>query len=403
MGAVTQRLRRPETFAGVFVFLVVTGYLIRPNPTWAFPFYAALTPLTVWLVWREVRASSGLGGLPGWMRDPALWLGLGAAAWFGLSIAWTVAPRDDALFKYGGGWLTTSLFFVAGLAFFAHAPPRWPDRLMRFVPVAAILNALISIAFYVAAGTGGRLSGWAETRHPILGAEVMIFAGLLAVPQLGREHPPAQRLIALAALVAVTVFVVMTGSRGPLLTWLACLGVYALLTGSRRLLASAVALGAAAAAAAVFVVWGPGPEVLPGAAGDLAAAVESNVNRPSYRLEIWGAALEASAARPVIGYGVATDSAFSRAYNFPHSVYLSALYYGGAIGLALVLALFAYAAWRVLQAPGGRTRGLLGGLLALPLVAGVTDLSAIIKGPSELWYILWLPLIFIFGMTRTRQ
>ncbi|GAA0585703.1 O-antigen ligase family protein [Caenispirillum bisanense] len=389
-------LRRPDVFAALFTVFVAAGYLVRPNPTWAFPFYALILPLTLWLVWRERHGA-------GWLRDPALLLALAAAGWYALSILWSVDPLPGAARKSASGWFTTSVFLLAGTAFFATAPAVWLRRLMLAVPAAAVVNAVLSLTLF-ALDDGGqtRLHGWAETRHPILGANVMIFAGVLALPLLARDEPARVRLLAAAALVAVTVFVLATGSRGPTLAWGAVLTVYAVLAGSRALIAAVVAAGGLAAAVGLVVASGiapdslPLPEVLRG----LLAAAQDNLNRPSYRMEIWSAAIGHGLERPLIGRGIAENGLFKQAYNFPHSLYVSAFYYTGVVGLALVLALLATLARRALRRAEGRLRALLAATLTLPAVAGLTDLGSIIRSPEENWYILWLPVVLVIGLTR---
>jgi len=56
----------------------------------------------------------------------------------------------------------------------------------------------------------------------------------------------------------------------------------------------------------------------------------------------------------------------------------------------------------VLHRPGPE-RSLLVALWANMLVSGLTDYGQIIKGPSPLWYIIWLPIAFsVEFVTRSR-
>lgn len=388
-----KRVARPESFPPLFVFLIVTGYLIRPNPTWAFPFYAAMIPLGLWALWRHRHAV--------WLRDTGLLLSLLAIGWFGLSISWSVGASPERLAKYAGSWLTTSLFVGFGVMFFTSAPRPWQDRLFALLPWVAVLNTLLSIALWLHAGAPTRLHGWAETRHPILGANVMILAGIIALARPTASLSRPHRIAAAAALLCVTVFVLMTGSRGPLIAWGACIVVFGLLRGWGRVILPLMAAGVVATGLATVMLWDVPATSFPGPLDSLVDRIHSIVNRPSYRLEIWQMTLAEWTKAPVIGWGAATRASLSKAYLFPHSLYLSTLYYTGLIGMGLLVTLLIHLAVRVWRIPDREQRAFLGTLLTLPAVAGLTDLSGLIEGPGELWYILWLPVVIIIGRTFT--
>jgi hypothetical protein len=57
-------------------------------------------------------------------------------------------------------------------------------------------------------------------------------------------------------------------------------------------------------------------------------------------------------------------------------------------------------AWRQ---PHGVDRSLRLTLLAYLVASGMTDISIVIKGPSPMWYMVWLPLILCVGADRTRR
>lgn len=386
-----KRCVRPESFPAVFVFLILSGYLIRPNPTWAFTFYAAVLPLGLWTLWRHRNAP--------WLRDRGLLLALVAIGWFGLSVGWSVGADADRTLKYAGSWLLTTLFVVLGVAFFAVAPPRWRDRLFALLPWVAIINAMISIGLWMHNGMPTRLTGWAETRHSILGANVMIFAGVVALSRASMPLPRKERLVSVAAIVCVTAFVLLSGSRGAILTWLACVGVFGLLRGWTRTILVLGIIGAVAVGVAAVILWNVPTADLPASLGGVMEMIRSNVNRPSYRLEIWQMTLSEWAKAPIFGWGAAAQADLALAYRFPHSLYFSTLYYTGVVGAVLLVALLGHLALRVVRVRDPRERAFLAALFTLPAVAGLTDLSGLINGPGELWYILWLPVVIIIGRT----
>ena len=110
----------------------------------------------------------------------------------------------------------------------------------------------------------------------------------------------------------------------------------------------------------------------------------------SGHFEAWRLAWSGIAARPLFGNGLAADLplTYGADKRFPHDLFLSLLFYSGAVGLALFLPLLAMVATRVIRARDAW----VGSLLVSGLVAGLTDFGQITKGPGPLWLIIWLPL-----------
>lgn len=116
---------------------------------------------------------------------------------------------------------------------------------------------------------------------------------------------------------------------------------------------------------------------------------------------IWRAALAAIAQHPILGYGPTARLSLvlpGLPYPFPHNLYLSLLFYSGAVGMMLFLALIASLALRVGWVHTGRVA-----LCFVPLFTGLTDLSQIIKGPAPIWYIFWVPILLLITDLRHPQ
>tara|TARA_E500000318_G_C3560652_1_gene213217 strand:- start:213 stop:710 length:498 start_codon:yes stop_codon:yes gene_type:complete len=126
--------------------------------------------------------------------------------------------------------------------------------------------------------------------------------------------------------------------------------------------------------------------------------VLETLSRNSWRLEIWGDAWKYILDAPIIGNGLASINTFgSIEQRFPHSIYVSAAFFGGAIGLFLLLALFAQLAWAALITEDKNKKAFHIALLCVPVIGGLTDLAQVSKSPGELWYILWVPVTIIIG------
>lgn len=374
-------------FSAAFTAFLVGGFLLRPNTAWASIYYAAVLPTFLALAWRRRGEIC--------FRDPALGWAFLAIAWFGLSLAWGVDQPPGKAPRYLVSVAVNSTFVLCAYVFFSDARARWLELLKRLLPLAAAANALVSLAIHFSANSGSellstRLVGWGETRHPILGADVMCIALIFAVQRLWCETSGLWRSVSVAAIALGVSFVLATGSRGPLLALLAGVSCFVALSCPRRF--PVVVIGMAVVAAAIYAT-------VPG----IVEFVHVNLERDSFRLEIWREVVALVKQRPLLGYGAANSRWFVNPdFTFPHSLYMSALFYGGVVGLGLVLGLLAVAALKAWR-HGGEDRSLLLALLTVAVVAGLTDIGQFAKSPSELWYILWLPLTLIFGLSRRKR
>lgn len=368
-----------------FLLFLPAGYIVAPEPTWSFFFYTLLFPLMVYDLWRQRHEK--------FYRDPVLLLSLALIGWIALSTSWGVDQSERMISKYINALFTNSIFLLAGISFFALSDEAWRQRFMRWLPLAAGLGAIISFwRFYVHLGMplDERLDGWAELRQPILGSNVIIIAGLFALRNIAAGKPGMARAWQIAAAILILAFVVLSGSRGPLTALAGSLLVMLVLLRPRRMglivLAVAVIVAALSFAPAVHTY------------------IDTMLGRDSLRGEIWHVTLGYVKERPLLGYGAANttvlmyDNLGKPQIVMPHSIYMSALFYTGAIGLALLLAFFAGLALRAFSLRNRIDRALATALLAVPVIAGLTDISQAIKPPTQEWYIIWLPAIFILGL-----
>jgi O-antigen ligase len=363
------------------LLFVGAGFVVAPEPSWAFLFYVAGVPLLLWRVAPRIAP---------WLREPVVLLPVLLVAWMAATLMWSDAPRPHDLSRALWLWncLCTLGFFLNLLL--VAVPAAGSARLSSTLIGMGTLNAVFSIGrFLVAGGVGERMPGWAETRHPILGAGII---GLCLVLALGRACTPGigRRVRAglLAAVVVMAGFIWLTGSRGPLVAVAA--GCAVLLLGlPRRVLLGLVA----AVLLAVLGLHLADRSVLPEALGRLTERGWSS------RLDIWQQSLEMIRLRPVFGHGL--TALLPRAKDaFPHDLYLSTLLYGGAVGLALLLGSFALAARGVARLPAGLERRTLAALGVTACLIGATDLSQVVKGPGPMWYIIWLPLVLCVAAAR---
>jgi O-antigen ligase len=367
------------------------GFIIAPEPTWAAWFYVVVMPFGAWSIWRGWRLD--------W-RDPRLMLLVSLIAWSTLALLWADQPGPPAARQWLWVWngLCTATFLLAVVEQ-SERSARARDLLIMIVVGCGAANAVFSICAFVIRPTGwDRLEGWAETRNAILGASIM---GTCTMFALGRWFRGGRWWPAWAASVPLfLLFIVLTGSRGPLLAVILSSLVFL-----PRRSVRAYALTGLGILATILLVAAWQHEWV---AAAIARAMERGT---SYRLDIWREALTEIARRPLFGHGPTAglhiDGGFG---HHPHNLYLSAWYYSGAVGLALLLGglvLAGRGVWRLPQWPAYRTQGYRSweyrtclALLVHATLSGMTDLSQIIKGPGELWYIIWLPLAFVLAVLR---
>jgi O-antigen ligase len=375
-----------STRHGILLFVVGAGLLVSPEPVWAMLFYLLVIPIQ----FRALAAGIGDGSF---MRDMTATVAVAIVMilWFVLALAWDHAaaghPAEQALWVWNG---FCTLLFVWGCHEAFARSAAWRDRLITVLIVCGTLNALIAILrlLFIANPWDNmslRMPGWGETRHQILGAIIIGVVVLLAASRLLERRSMWANAF---ALIVGLGFIALTGSRGPML---AIVGALVLLLAMERprLLAIVVA--------AVFVAVGLVELLAPSFVADVWHAL---VNRGgSDRLIIWRLSLKVIATSPWVGLG--PTARLDRVHEgFPHNLFLSTMFYAGAVGLAMLLTLLALVGRTAWRRPRGVDRSMRIALLVYPMLAGMTDMSIIIKGPAPMWYMVWLPLIVCMGTDR---
>ncbi|HEX3885626.1 MAG TPA: O-antigen ligase family protein [Stellaceae bacterium] len=348
---------------------LAAAFVLRPMPVWALTFYAGVVPATVYRLWRGANFP--------W-RDPrVLLIGL-LVLWSGLTLLWGINPGGGRVEKFALAAVCTTLFFIA-LVVSTREVPEMIRYCMTVIIVVSACNAALSIILFFGQyipylpPAGARLNGWAETYNSILGALVISIGYLAALDRLIRER--RNRFANCLSAILCFTFVALTGSRGPLLSLLAATVV--LMWGSvSRFITTLVIL---AMAGATLGVSAP-------------SFVQDLLSRPSHRVPIWEFTLGRIAEHPWIGHGLAAYLGMSAEFTFPHSLYLSALFYGGLVGFFLLTAVILQVTWGLLKLTRASGQPLLLALWMSALCGGLTDLGQVTEGPSELWLVFWLPL-----------
>jgi O-antigen ligase len=336
----------------------------------------------------------------GRLRLPRVTRGDYAAAalilWSGLTLLWGEGDTRR-VYAFALGTASTGAFLVILRSVLEEPEAR--RHLLGWLVWCGAANAALALSLGAPALLRGeRMLGWGITKQPILGGSVMAVAALTALhialswpaqPGVsGRDRLFRAAHFAAAGLMAV--FILAMQSRGVLLA--ATIATLCLLSAGPWRRPAALFILAAGFGLAVAVP-----------AGWRHHAIALMVARgTSHRPEIWARAWTMIRQEPVFGHGLAAILPPDRT-GFPHSLYLSLLFYSGAIGLCLFAALACCVTGTLLVRRREAETPWIAALWLNALVAGLTDFGQVVKGPGPLWLILWLPTALAVSTAVTRR
>lgn len=395
----------------VTLLVLAAGFILSPEPVWADVFYVLMLPLSFRTLWYE-QARLRLT-LPPQKTSVATWrtliihfwrsislpvrLAIAIILWFAASMTWDAEiPFSIGLIALWSLNVICTLAFILSLADGLYHGRNFRERLVRVLIGAGMLNLIIVFArlpFRISTSWADgqlRMAGWAASRHQIVGAIIIGLVVLLALDRLCRrpfpyrkpDALPTNRILCTAVCCAGCAFMVMTGSRGPVGSMIIAAPFLVFQLNPRvatRLTATAMALVSVAMLLAfpfLHHYW------------------QVTMKRgDSSRFAIWKTSWEAIQQHPWLGYGPTYH--LPRIHNeaFPHNLFLSAWLYNGVIGLGLLIA-FMLAALRAALAASKPERPLALTLLLFTTLCAMTDMSQVARGPSMMWYLFWLPLLF---------
>lgn len=362
----------------LFAVVFLAGYYVLPEARWHKTlFYVGLLPL-LWhgwqcrAVWREwLGACCVLLGLV------ALYLGYQA-----LSLSWSpIASPQEA-----GELVRKSALTLAYVAMVAvsvrYLSPAWGVR----AAVILALSAGFALGlFWQEVPIHGRLEGFGRAENPNQ-AGALYGLGLLGCSAvfLNKELSGRARYGVLLAWVLVLLALILSQSRG---AWMAALAGHSLLLAlrGRRLrkpvvMGGGLALIAAVTVASLQIDW-----------------MTIIARLDGYRLLIWQTALHDLSW--LSGHGFRMPFALTLPYGEtvyqPHSIYVTALYYGGLPGLLALLALYAAVGWRLWQ--NRQAFGLA--LWGNALVFGAVDFNLLLVNSGIEWLVFWTPVALALAGT----
>lgn len=367
-------------FHGSFAVLLCMQFAVTasaPNAIW---FYAVVLPCAVRFGWHNRAAVHCL------FRDRAM-------QWLLLFLTYCIvhavyfAEIHSGASKIIRNTLETAAFVSVAALCFCTVPPERRARIFAAIGIVAGLCAVFSLLLYhldPAAEERLRPIGRANTQ--VLGAFMYSFAALCALSALSTCDSLRMRMVLVASIVACIALVLLTQSRMALMVLTAgvVLGSVLQWRAHWRLMLTALLL---LAVAAVFAM------------NSLADYAQAQIARgDSHRLELWMVTIQKILEAPWQGHGMLAriDYAITADYhtNSPHNIYLSTALALGVPGMVVLLLAIWHliidrlSALKLFEHDSFYVWLFIMGALA----SGMIDHSRIVKGPSPVWFIFWLPL-----------
>ncbi|KRP84593.1 bifunctional O-antigen ligase/aminoglycoside phosphotransferase family protein [Pseudomonas lactis] len=322
------------------------------------------------------------------LREPLAIAFLAFSAWALTSLLWSPEPSSDTdLFKRP---LNTFMLF-GGCGLLLHY------RNELFKPIffsAAVIALVVSLGNLVAFAKGYQpgmrmIGGLGALDNPLLSSHLF---GFFTVYWL-YVCMTTQRLnvlwFSVPALAIMTAAVLATGSRTPLVALVLAILWMSFVSRNRRsiLLLAGTALGVAG-----LILFYPESIIMRGS---------------SFRLELWSMSLQLIAEHPWIGHSYDSELFLTLADGYqlrePHSFALGVLYYVGIIGFIPWAFMLGWGLYKGLKERAQPLFILASSLLAYGIGAGLTEGGGILSRPKEHWFLLWIPLAIITGLSLAQR
>jgi len=324
------------------------------------------------------------------LREPLAIAFLLFSAWALTSLFWSPEHHPDTdLFKRP---LHTFMLF-AGCGLLLHYRNDLFKPIFFSAAVIATVVCAINLVFFVSKFEPGMrmIGGRGALDNPLLSSHIFGFFcvyWLYVCVTTKRLHA---LWLSIPALAIMTAAVLATGSRTPLVALVLAVFWMAFLSRNRRSVLMVAGLVLAAAALLLFY-----PQLI-------------TERGSSFRFEIWRIILGRIADHPLIGHSYDSELYVQPAnYDYeplrePHSFALGVLYYVGIIGFIPWVFMLGWGLYKSLKARAQPLFILASSLLAYGIGAGLTEGGGILSRPKEHWFLLWIPLALIAGLSIAQR
>ncbi|WP_395609448.1 O-antigen ligase family protein [Pseudomonas sp. B22129] len=324
------------------------------------------------------------------LREPLAIAFLVFCAWALTTVLWSPAPTGDSnLYKVP---LQTFMLF-AGCGLMLH----YRNDLFRPIFFSAAVIALAVclsnlVAFVKGFQPGMRMiGGLGALDNPLLSSHLFGFFCVYWLYVCVNTKHMRTLWLSVPAVTIMTAAVLATGSRTPLVALVMAVLWMGLLSRNRR---SALMVTGLAVTAIALLLFYPGSITERGS---------------SFRIEIWRIMLDRIADYPWIGHSYDSELYVTLVnHEFlplrePHSFALGVLYYVGIIGFIPWTFMLGWGLYKGLKERAQPLFILASSLLAYGIGAGLTEGGGILSRPKEHWFLLWIPLALIAGLSLAQR
>lgn len=285
------------------------------------------------------------------------------------------------------GYALLILAFMIGLALCQIRYAGFIELLAAFTIAAATISALFSLYLHFTLPEyqplpEPRLYGLGRLGNPVISAVAYGLAIIFAVALTITRNTLAERVILTASILLLLFTITITGTRTVWLALALAITAGLMLRSQHSLPAksvmSLIAMLLLGATAMVFVGW-----------------EDLSKRALSFRPEIWAEFINRTLnAGLLIGVGSGSDSSWALEgvpFKHAHSLFISAFYYGGLIGLLLLITLFA-ASCRLLAANRQNRHFTMAVMtLVFGMTFGIFDGDNVLTKVDHIWWMVWLP------------
>jgi len=287
-----------------------------------------------------------------------------------------------------------TLIFLTGLTFGLSANTEQRVRFAKAIILSCIVGAITNIiVFYSSNPLSARLDGMFLLQIATIGPTVLMGAALSAITIMEVDHARARVGWTTATLLMLFVFVLLTQSRGPLIS----LAVFSLLCLSVHLgMKKTLAICSLVVVATVFFIF---------INTDLRQSwCDHFYGSPmGSRHIIWQESLKGFFNKPILGHGVATIFDQTRTGTtlsdlvrehipHPHGLPFYVLFSMGLVGAILQIGYFLTILFSAIKLKGDSKKITLAALVCVVLMTS-TDMHAIAKSVGYIWWLYWMPML----------
>ncbi|KAA0949124.1 polymerase [Pseudomonas sp. ANT_H14] len=310
------------------------------------------------------------------------------SAWALISLLWSPEHHPDTdLFKRP---LHTFMLFAGCGLLLHYRNELFKPIFFSAAVIALVVSALNLVAFAKGFEPGMRMvGGMGALDNPLLSSHLFGFFSVYWLFVCATSKRLQVLWFAAPALAIMVAAVLATGSRTPLVALV--LSVLWLSFTARNRRSALMITGLALAAAAILLFF---PEQI-------------TQRGSSFRFELWGMSLQRIAEHPWIGHSYDSELYLTLADGYqlrePHNFALGVLYYVGIIGFIPWAFMLGWGLYKGLKERAQPLFILASTLLVYGIGAGLTEGGGILSRPKEHWFLLWVPLALIAGLSIAQR